>query len=192
MTGEERRSQIIDVAERLFSKQGYEQTTLDDLAAEIGFTKPAIYYYFDSKDTILFEIHDRIVRKALEGLERIEANHDSATDRLMAALLAHGEAVLANVDANRVFERDRHALSAPRRSAIQERDRQYTRILRNWHTQAVDEGRLRAADSTIAIGSALGAINWAYRLPAAATLDARDAAAQLLDAAAHGLGVQPS
>ena len=54
---EDRRAQIVRIATRLFSENGYAQTTLDDVAAEIGFTKPAIYHWFDSKDQILFEIH---------------------------------------------------------------------------------------------------------------------------------------
>ena len=45
----ERRVQIEDVAARLFAQQGYEATTMDEIAAAVGVTKPVLYRHFASK-----------------------------------------------------------------------------------------------------------------------------------------------
>ena len=46
---EERRATIVEVAGRLFGERGYDATTLDDVAAAAGVTKPIVYRHFDSK-----------------------------------------------------------------------------------------------------------------------------------------------
>jgi AcrR family transcriptional regulator len=49
---EERRMQIIEAALACFTRQGYANTTIDDIAAESGLSKGAIYWYFKSKDDV--------------------------------------------------------------------------------------------------------------------------------------------
>jgi AcrR family transcriptional regulator len=49
---EERRAQIIEAALACFTRQGYVNTTMDDIAAESGLSKGAIYWYFKSKDDV--------------------------------------------------------------------------------------------------------------------------------------------
>jgi AcrR family transcriptional regulator len=46
---EERRATIVEAAGRLFGERGYDATTLDDVAAAAGVTKPILYRHFDSK-----------------------------------------------------------------------------------------------------------------------------------------------
>ena len=53
---ERSREEIIDAARRVVAKHGVGGTTLDLVAAEIGLTKAALYYYFTSKDALLFEL----------------------------------------------------------------------------------------------------------------------------------------
>ncbi len=52
---DEKRERILRVAEQLFGQQGYAHTTLDQIAGELGVTKPYLYYYFRNKQE-LFEI----------------------------------------------------------------------------------------------------------------------------------------
>lgn len=49
-----KRERILRAAERLFHEQGYERTTLDQVAAALGVSKPYVYYYFRNKQE-LFE-----------------------------------------------------------------------------------------------------------------------------------------
>jgi AcrR family transcriptional regulator len=50
------RDQIIEAALHLFATKGFAQTGMDEIAKEVGITKPAVYYYFDSKDTLFKEL----------------------------------------------------------------------------------------------------------------------------------------
>lgn len=54
------RDRILDVALDLFVDQGYEGTSLREIAERMGFTKAALYYHFASKEDILLELHLRL------------------------------------------------------------------------------------------------------------------------------------
>uniref|UniRef100_UPI00037A42DC TetR/AcrR family transcriptional regulator n=1 Tax=Solimonas variicoloris TaxID=254408 RepID=UPI00037A42DC len=47
-----REEQLLDVAQALFAKQGYQGTSIEDIAAAAGVTRPMVYNYFESKDGI--------------------------------------------------------------------------------------------------------------------------------------------
>lgn len=53
---EDRREQIIDAAMRVFAQKGYSSATNKDIAREAGITPGLIYYYFESKEALLYAI----------------------------------------------------------------------------------------------------------------------------------------
>jgi AcrR family transcriptional regulator len=54
------RERILDIALDLFTSQGYEKTSLREIAEQLGFSKAAIYYHFASKEAILMALHMRL------------------------------------------------------------------------------------------------------------------------------------
>lgn len=56
---ESRRQSIIDAAERVFFRKGFDQSTMDDIATEAELSKGTLYLYFQSKDEVHFEIMER-------------------------------------------------------------------------------------------------------------------------------------
>ncbi len=50
------RESIVKTGLRLFLQKGYEKTSLNDIAGEVGITKPAIYHHFKSKDQLFHEV----------------------------------------------------------------------------------------------------------------------------------------
>ena len=65
-----RREDILQSAVRLFVTKGYHAATLQDIADELGLTRPAFYYYFRSKQEIL----EAICRKAVESADAVVNN----------------------------------------------------------------------------------------------------------------------
>src|ERR1700704_118317 len=54
-----RREEILQAAQKLFAQQGFRETNLNDVAAQLGFRRQAVYHYFASKEEILYELIDR-------------------------------------------------------------------------------------------------------------------------------------
>src|SRR6202050_987459 len=53
------RQQIIDTSIRLFRKQGYEETRIDDIVQVLEISQPTFFRYFSSKDAVLREVGER-------------------------------------------------------------------------------------------------------------------------------------
>jgi AcrR family transcriptional regulator len=65
------RDRILDVALDLFTDQGFDATSIREIAARLGITKPAIYYHFASKEDILMALHLRMHEAGKAALSRL-------------------------------------------------------------------------------------------------------------------------
>ena len=104
------RARILDVARELFTEQGYEKTSLREIADRLGFTKAALYYHFQSKEQLLFalvEPMDELVEAFFLALERADGVQGWA-DALGWVISQMG----ANLDTFRVMQRNRIDLAA--------------------------------------------------------------------------------
>ncbi|MCL7428266.1 TetR/AcrR family transcriptional regulator [Streptomyces sp. NPDC057806] len=63
------RQRIQDVALELFAEQGYEKTSLREIAEHLDVTKAALYYHFKTKEEILVSIYDDLTRPILDLIE---------------------------------------------------------------------------------------------------------------------------
>jgi len=75
------RDQIIEAADKHFSRYGYEKTTVSDLAKAIGFSKAYIYKFFDSKQAIGEAICSKTVNQILVEVEQAVAGASTPTEK---------------------------------------------------------------------------------------------------------------
>lgn len=68
---EERKKEILDVAEELFTTKGYAETTINDILQKIGIAKGTFYYYFKSKEDVMDAIVDRFIEIGVRAAENI-------------------------------------------------------------------------------------------------------------------------
>src|SRR5437762_10430121 len=75
------RDQIVEAAEKHFSRYGYEKTTVSDLAKAIGFSKAYIYKFFDSKQAIGEAICSRTLNQIIVAVEQAVAEAAAPTEK---------------------------------------------------------------------------------------------------------------
>ena len=100
---EARRTQILDAAVRCFARRGYYATTIEDLVAETGLSRGALYLYYPSKEAIYLAISERW-SCSLEAAIRARltpGTSPAATLRLLIEVT--GEHVQAEADACRIL-----------------------------------------------------------------------------------------
>lgn len=86
---EERKNEILDVAERLFGTKGFDNTSTTDILNEIGIARGTLYYHFKSKEEILDAMIDRMTDRLIEKAEAIVAWKEiSVLQRLTMMMLA--------------------------------------------------------------------------------------------------------
>jgi AcrR family transcriptional regulator len=79
---EKRKDQILAAATKVFTERGFADARMDDIVAESGLSKGALYWYFDSKDAIIIGILDRIFDWEAAHLDEILECEDSAKKKL--------------------------------------------------------------------------------------------------------------
>lgn len=106
MTAIQRREQLIEVAQQVFAEQGFEATTVEEIAARADVSKPVVYEHFGGKEGLYAVIVDRGVRTLLAALE--DALHSPAPARVIAerAALALLDFIEEEPDTFRILVRD--------------------------------------------------------------------------------------
>lgn len=83
---ERSREEIVDAARRVILQQGLAGTTLEAVAAEVGLTKAALYYYYPSKDALLFELVYETYAKQARAIESAVGEAERGGDALRAII----------------------------------------------------------------------------------------------------------
>lgn len=73
---EERKNEILDVAERLFGTKGFDNTSTNDILNEIGIARGTLYYHFKSKEEILDAMIGRMTNRLIEKAKAIVAQKE--------------------------------------------------------------------------------------------------------------------
>jgi AcrR family transcriptional regulator len=156
----EMREQILDVSLELFSEQGYDNTSLREIAERLGVTKAALYYHFRSKGDILMALHLRLHelgREILDQLDRIGdvqavvALWPNVADQFINEVLANRELFLLHQRNPSAFQR--LADTPEHRAANEDMEALFRRFLANPNIPLAD--RVRMACSVGAVFSAL-------------------------------------
>ena len=107
------REEILDVALELFNEQGYEKTSLREIAERLGVTKAALYYHFERKEDILLELHLRLHALGRGMLDQLDALGDERAlveawplllDQFIDQVLAHQDLFLLHQRNQSAFE----------------------------------------------------------------------------------------
>ena len=152
-----RRKQILDSAAELFARHGFHGVSIADLGAACGFSGPALYKHFRSKQAILAEMLVSISEELLtEGRARVKAAGDDKS-ALVALIDWHVDFALAHKPLIVVQDRDWAALPLEAREKVRETQRKYVevwvKVLRSIHPD------LPLASARATVHAAFGLIN---------------------------------
>ena len=153
------RERILDVALELFNEQGYDKTSLREIAERLDITKAALYYHFRSKADILLELHLRLHHLGRDLLDRLDALDERQTVDAWPDLLDELiDKVLANRELFLLHQRNQSALeqladNERHRAENEDMEEHFRRFLANDAIPLRD--RVRMACSIGAVFSAL-------------------------------------
>ena len=151
----DRRSQILDVAARLFAERGFHGVSVGDIGKAVGVSGPALYKHFDSKDAVLAEMLVSISERLLaEGLERV-AQADGPEAAIAGLVDWHVEFALAQPSLIVVQDRDWQSLPGAARERVRSLQREYVDL---WADQ------LRRRDPELALDRARAMAHAAFGL----------------------------
>lgn len=100
---EEVRQRVLEAATRVFGRHGYTEATLDEVAAEAGFSKGAVYSNFANKEEVFYALLREHVGARVERVQNAIASAESLQAAGAAAGRASGEAVDEEPDWHLLF-----------------------------------------------------------------------------------------
>src|SRR5438045_6849155 len=156
-----RLSEILVHATEVFCKKGYEGASMRDLSRESGMSLAGLYYYFESKERLLYLIQKHTFSTIVQRLKtRLEAVSD-AEDRIRIFILNHLEYFLANQEAMMVLSHEAEVLKNDFGSQVAAIKREYYRICVGLLDDLKRERGLQFS-TRIAVLSLFGMMNWIY------------------------------
>ncbi len=156
------REEIVRVAAKLFAEQGYRAVTIDDIANELGFTKSAVYYYFDNKAQILWHIYEEIYDSYISMVSAIRDAHLSPRAAMQRIIHQHAMWVIERRDWTAIYFREESELSDEQREVIRRRKRDYDAIIEGIYHAGVKQKVFADIPPHIAVSGILGMCNWLY------------------------------
>ena len=146
----------------MFNERGFHATSLDDVAASLGITKPVIYKHLGNKDQVLFECVSLGVAELQEATRQAAAAPGTGLERLRLFLRRYAEVVMG--DFGRCMARTAdEALSPEARARFRALKREIDDALRALIAQAAADGSAQVADVRVTAFAVAGALNWPAR-----------------------------
>jgi AcrR family transcriptional regulator len=137
---ERRRSQIVEAATKLVSRQGFAKTVVRDIAQEADFSVGLVYEYVRSKEDILFLIYEYWASVWQSGLSEAIATDDDAIARLRAAVAFLVDASDEHPDVTHLFYREAGNLADAGRELSKRTERELVGLMAGVIDDAIREG----------------------------------------------------
>lgn len=155
-------NEVLEHATRLFAERGFAGTSLQDVATSMGLKRPALYYYFKSKDDLL----DRLIVEGVSGptheLKVIAERTDmSPAERLHAITRQNLKWVLTHIDRFRLLVKSEAELSPASAKKFKASSREAIDTVTAVIEEGIAAGQFRAVNARVAALGVFGISNWA-------------------------------
>jgi len=184
-------ARILRCAAREFYQKGYEGASLRDLSRSSGVSLSGLYYYFQSKQQLLYLIQRQTFTQVVEQLEGQLAGVSGPVERLRALVRNHLGYFLEHPVEMKVLSHEDEALEGAYKKEVAGIKRRYYEIARGIFEDLQQAGGARRMNPRVAVLTLFGMMNWVYTWhnpkvdPQAETL-ARDIAGIFLNGVRNG------
>lgn len=157
---EDRPTQLIEIASRLFATHGYAGTSLRDIAEQANITKAALYYHFPNKEALYEQIVVDNLQALIDRVSDAVAQADGATEQVRAFMLTAADVFAEAPDAWIAGSNVFWSSMGPqiREAAVGRRDR-FEKLLRTCIARGVASGEFREVEPATAGRLLLSTLN---------------------------------
>lgn len=159
-----RERELLEHALEFFSRNGFRETSLQDIADQLGITRPLFYYYFASKQDLLWKLIGHLGEELLSNARPIAAAEGQPSSRLRRLLEAHVAALMDNEAAFRIYFAERHLLRGERELEVRAGESAYLDVIASVIAEGQRDGAFREGDprlvARLATGGANSIVRW--------------------------------
>ncbi len=156
----ERRRLILDAAARLFAAEGYDRTSIRDIARNVGLLPGSVYHYFSSKRELFLAVHREGFEHTLEQVKAAARSSDDPWECLRRACEAHIEGIVGGTSVDRLAGSN---LARAQSDELLQEIRPHRAAYEAVFKTLIDALPLRAGtDRSLLRLFLLGGMNWVY------------------------------
>jgi len=177
---------VLETSAVLFFERGFDRTSMNDIAAALGVTKPSVYYYFPSKDAILTACIDHAGNAFNGQLDKIAKSGLTPSEKVVAVVRAYYGALRNNIHRVLILA-DSRTLSEPGAQAVFKAKGRINATFEKMLKEAIATGEFRDLDTRQATNAVFGMFNWMAVWRGEASYRSFDIDEAFLDFILHGL-----
>lgn len=162
---DQQRRRMLTVSAEIFSRRGFRATSMNEIAAAVGLSKPTLYHYFSSKEEMLVRLYSDVLDESLGMAREVVDRAPTPLDAVRELISSRVAYTCHNQDLLKVCFEEEHELPVQLAEQLLRRRRAYEDVF----LTALD-GHLRANPSVdlgmppkIWVNMCLGAANWTYK-----------------------------
>lgn len=161
---EARRREVMAAAVAVFSERGYRATSMSDIAERLGMGKASLYHYVASKEEILVDLYEEVLRENVIAARRIASAEATALDALAELIADRVAYTCRNRELLRVFFEEEAELPARQQSRLISVRHEYEQTLLEMVARGEAAGEFQLTTTPqIFVNTVLGASNWTYK-----------------------------
>ncbi|HTZ47582.1 MAG TPA: TetR/AcrR family transcriptional regulator [Verrucomicrobiae bacterium] len=147
----------------IFAKQGFAGTSIRDISRDTGVSLSGLYYYFESKQKLLYLIQNTSFIFIVERLQkRLDGVYEPEM-RLRILVQNHIEYFLSHPNEMKVLSHEEDALESPYREEVATIKRRYYALARTIFDSLKSDGLTSGVNPRVAVLSLFGMMNWIYK-----------------------------
>ncbi len=187
-----KRLALLHAAAQMFNERGYATASLETVATNLNISKAAVYYYFKSKQEILFECYQMSFDVWAAALDAARLEGRTGREKLEIYMRRYFEAGLDSLQPLIVI-REWEALDLDGREKIGTRRRELRNQVRDIIAEGVEDGSLAPCDPRVAVTIVNAAISWLLRTyRPGGTLGRDEFIAEVMRMLLDGIGGRPA
>ena len=153
---------VLKTSAAIFAEKGYHSTSIRDISRATKMSLSGLYYYFKSKEELLFLIQDYCFGTVVEGCRELLEGVADPVHRLKLLIENHLNYFVQNMNEMKVLSHEANAISGEFFKKVNHKKRQYVDLAMNLLEEIAREYGVKDVDVRVATFSLFGMMNWIY------------------------------
>jgi AcrR family transcriptional regulator len=153
---------VLKTSAAVIAEKGYHSTSMRDISRETGMSLSGLYYYFSSKEELLYLIQDYCFSTVIGDCRRLIAGVEDPIHRLKLLIENHLNYFVNNVNEMKVLSHEANSIAGDYFKKINAKKRQYADLTIGLLEEIARNHRVAGIDVRIAAFSLFGMMNWIY------------------------------
>jgi TetR/AcrR family transcriptional regulator, cholesterol catabolism regulator len=153
---------VLKTSAAVFADKGYHSTSMRDISRATKMSLSGLYYYFKSKEELLFLIQDYCFSTVIDDCRRLLEGIDDPIRRLKLLIENHLNYFVQNMNEMKVLSHEADSISGDLFKKVNTKKRQYVNLVMSLLGEIARENRVERIDVRVATFSLFGMMNWIY------------------------------